>query len=335
MANHTKFKIQLANETSFDSTREETILNAAMNSQVALEYSCRTGRCGVCKALVLSGETIALTSETSLIPEESAMGYILTCCRRPTSDVKLDIEDLGDLAKYKIKTLPARIDQIKLVSYDVVQVTLRTPPNSFLDYRAGQYIDVIGPKGIRRSYSLANAPREDGKLKLEIRKVDGGQLSQYWFNGAKENDLLRIEGPLGTFCLRNKATKNLVLLATGTGIAPLRAILEELSTSFSEGVIRYEHIFLYWGGRVEEDLYWKPEFLALPLTFVPVLSRSLQWSGRSGYVQQAVLEDQIDLSEASVYACGSETMIHSAKEILVAKGLNPKQFYSDAFVSSC
>lgn len=335
MAIHTKFRIQLANETSFVSTGEETILTAAMKSEVALEYSCRTGRCGICKAYLISGDTIALAPETSLSPEESAKGYILTCCRGPTSDVKLDIEDLGDLAKYKIKTLPARIDHIKLVSYDVVEVTLRTPPNSLLDYRAGQYIDVIGPKGIRRSYSLANAPREDGKLKLEIRKVEGGQLSQYWFNEAKQNDLLRIEGPLGTFCLRNKSSKNLVLLATGTGIAPVRAILEELSMSVSEGGIRYEHIFLYWGGRVEEDLYWTPEFLELPLSFVPVLSRSPHWIGRSGYVQQAVLEDQIDLSDASVYACGSETMIHSAKEVLVAEGLNPRQFYSDAFVSSC
>lgn len=327
-------KITLANGTSFNAKEDTTILKAAMSSDVALEYSCRTGRCGVCRAKVVSGKTNLIETEASLTSEEISSGLILTCCRSAASDLELDIEDLGELARYKVKTVPARIDLIKPVSPDVVEVVLRTPPASTLEFRAGQYIDVIGPNGVRRSYSLANAPRKDGKLKLEIRKVEGGQLSRYWFDQAKENDLLRIEGPMGTFCLRAKPSKNLILLATGTGIAPIKAILEELAASSSGGTTEFEYIYLYWGGRVQGDIYWLPEFADLPLKFIPVLSRASDWSGRTGYVQDAVIADQIELGFSSVYACGSETMIHSAREKLVAAGLASKQFYSDAFVSS-
>ena len=326
--------IELLNGKRFESDDGQTILAAALKFELALEHSCRTGRCGVCKARVISGETNVVTPETSLTSENVSAGYVLTCCRSAATDLELDIEDLGDLVKFKAKTLPARIDTIKQLSQDVVEVVLRTPPASNLDFRAGQYIDVIGPQGVRRSYSIANAPRDDGKLKLEIRKVDGGQLSHYWFNEAKKNDLLRLEGPLGTFCLRTNPSKNLILLATGTGIAPVKAILEELSTFVAGGLPRYEQIYLYWGGRVREDLYWSPDFPDLSLNFITVLSREYEWEGRTGYVQNAVLADDIDLSAAAVYACGSEKMIHSAKEALVAAGLNPKQFYSDAFVSS-
>lgn len=327
-------KIRLANGTSFDANQDATILNSAMSSDIALEYSCRTGRCGVCRAKIVSGDTKLISTETSLTSEDIAAGYILTCCRAAVSDLELDIEDLGDLSKYKAKTFPARIDSIKQASYDVVEVVLRTPPSNTLDFRAGQYIDVIGPNGVRRSYSLANAPREDGKLKLEIRKVEGGELSKYWFGEAKSNDLLRLEGPLGTFCLRPKPSKNLILLATGTGIAPLKAILEELESSESDEAWTYESIYLYWGGRIQEDIYWLPDFPNLPLKFIPVLSRATDNDGRTGYIQDAVIADQIDLADSFVYACGSEAMIRSAKGTLITAGLDSKRFYSDAFVSS-
>lgn len=334
MTEQAKQKILLANGTSFNAEEDITILNAAMSNDVALEYSCRTGRCGVCKAKIVSGHTNTIAAETSLTAEEISSGLILTCCRSAASDLELDIEDLGDIAKYKAKTLPARIDSMNLVSPDVIEVVLRTPPANTLEFRAGQYIDVIGPGGVRRSYSLANAPREDGKLKLDIRKVEGGQFSRYWFDQARSLDLLRLEGPFGTFCLRPKPTQNLIFLATGTGIAPIRAILEELVESLHDGGMLYQEIHLYWGGRTQEDIYWLPEFANLPLTFIPVLSRAADWAGRTGYVQDAVITDGLDLSLSSVYACGSETMIHAAKKVLVAAGLNSKQFFSDAFVSS-
>ena len=225
-------KVTLANGNSFSAETSQTILSAASQNGISLEYSCRTGRCGVCKALVISGET---------------EGFILTCCRAALTGLQLDVADLGALGNIQVKTLPCRIDGLERLSTDVVEVTLRVPPSSRLEYFPGQYVDMIGNDGLRRSYSVANAPRKDGKISLQIRKVENGQMSQYWFNEAKVNDLLRMEGPLGTFCLRENAASNLILLATGTGIAPIKAILEKLCESPEHNT--YSQIHLYWGGR--------------------------------------------------------------------------------------
>ena len=196
----------------------------------------------------------------------------------------------------------------------------------------GQYIDVIGKNGFRRSYSIANAPREDGTVTLQIRKVVGGQMSHYWFHEAKVNDLLRMEGPLGTFSLRKSNVSNLILLATGTGIAPIRAILEQILKV--PNLNTFANIFLYWGGRAIKDLYFDPLEMEVPIIYRPVLSRDNVWDGHKGYVQQAVLADEVDLFDSVVYACGSENMIESSFEILTKSGLSQQNFYSDAFVSS-
>lgn len=325
-------KVRLFNSKSFDCQPEQTLLEAARAHGIALEHSCRTGRCGVCKAQVLDGTTSPIKAEEWLTADKQAAGFILTCCRTAVTDVSLDVEDLGELGNIETKTLPCRIDSLSRLTDDVVEVTLRTPPTSRLTYLPGQYIDVIGKDGLRRSYSVANAPRDDGKLTLQIRKVPNGEMSRYWFDEAKANDLLRLEGPLGTFCLRPSQASQLVLLATGTGIAPIRALLEQLAAN--PAVHTYRQIHVYWGGRTEKDLYWTPDYPSLPLRFVPVLSRSPDSAGAKGYVQDAALADGMDIKDAIVYACGSESMIASAKSKLVAAGLNPKNFHSDAFVSS-
>lgn len=325
-------QVTLSNSTSFGAESNQTILENARNQGVALEYSCRTGRCGICKARVTQGETEVTKPEESLTEEEESEGFILTCCRNASSDLKLDIEDLGELGEIQVKTLPCRINGLHQLADDVIQVVLRTPPGSTLEYLPGQYVDMIGKEGLRRSYSIANAPREDGQLTLQIRRVENGQMSHYWFNEAKVNDLLRLEGPLGTFCLRKTEASILILLATGTGIAPVKAILEQLSTS--PELNTYSQIHVYWGGRTEQDLYWRPDFPDLQLSYNPVLSRAPEWKGLTGYVQHAVLDDGLDLEDAVVYACGSETMIHNAHALFVSAGLAKNQFHSDAFVSS-
>lgn len=324
--------VTLSNARTFDCQPEQTLLEAARTQGVALEHSCRTGRCGSCKTQVLDGVTAPVKAEESLSADEQAAGFILTCCRAAITNVTLDIEDLGELGNIETRTLPCRIDSLSLITDDVIEVTLRTPPTSHLTYLPGQYIDVIGKGGLRRSYSVANAPRDDGKLTLQIRKVPNGEMSHYWFDEAKANDLLRLEGPLGTFCLRPSQASQLVLLATGTGIAPIRAMLEQLAANPASNTYRQIHV--YWGGRTEKDLYWTADYPALPLRFVPALSRSPDSAGAKGYVQDVALADGIDLKNAVVYACGSESMITSAKSKLVAAGLNPKNFHSDAFVSS-
>lgn len=325
--------VTLSNHKQFAATAETSLLDAAKNQGLVLEHSCRTGRCGACKAQVIKGETQILKAEESLEASEIDSGFILTCCRTAVNDIELDIEDLGLLANIQTQTLPCKIDQLNLLATDVIQIFLRLPPTNQFNYLPGQYIDVIAKSGVRRSYSIANALRTDSKLELHVRAVDNGQMSQYWFNEAKTNDLLRLEGPHGTFCFHPKAETSIVFLATGTGIAPIKSMLEAFASNAE--LVQGKNIYIYWGGRNLTDLYWRPDFTDLTVAFRPTLSRAQSdWNGRRGYVQNAVIADDIDLHDSVIYACGSDTMIHAAKKLLVIQGLKPNNFYSDAFVSS-
>lgn len=321
-------RITLANGVVFQCGLEQTILDAARKSNIAIEHSCRAGRCGVCVAPVLHGETSATKPEDSLALDDYNSGKILTCCRAPVSDVFLDIEDLGDIGLIPVVTLPCRIDSLKLMNNDVMQVVLRVPPNAKFKFVAGQYINLID-KGIRRSYSLANAARLDGKLEIQVKNVNQGLMSEYLFTRANHNDLLRLEGPLGTFSYRPDDSENIVLMATGTGIAPIKSILDSLENSPDK-----RNIYVVWGGRVLADLYLDFSAVGLKHTFVPVLSREKIEDVFYGYVQDAVLGLELDLKKTTVYACGSEAMIKDACDIFMRNGLSHKRFYSDAFVSS-
>jgi len=201
-----------------------------------------------------------------------------------------------------------------------------------MNFLPGQYIDVIAA-GVRRSYSLANAPRSDGLLELIIKRYPGGQLSNFWFEQAQLNDLIRIEGPFGTFFLRDDGPRDIVFLATGTGIAPVKALLEELAADPARAARHRLRVF--WGNREAESFCWDPVGLGLDVGFHHLLSGAqVDWSGQRGYVQQAAVKDGIDPEHTVVYACGSSTMIASAREAMLALGLPPKRFFSDAFVSS-
>lgn len=324
--------ISLRNGRAFSGDPAVSILDNAQRQEVFLEYSCRTGRCGVCKAPLLAGETTILRHEESLSGADLAAGLILTCCRAPTSDVTLGIADLGRLKGMTARTLPCRIAAIDRPAPDVVAVTLRLPPTASFAFLPGQYIDVIAA-GVRRSYSLANAPREDKLLELHIREYPGGVLSAFWFGEAKVGDLLRLNGPLGTFFAREEARGPLIFLATGTGAAPVKSLIEELVQDHS--LAQGRPIRFYWGNRTPADFYWTPEAGDRPFAFVPVLSRpNAAWSGRRGYVQDALVEDVPDLSQAEVYACGSHDMIKAAEALLPLHGLSLHHFHYDAFVAS-
>jgi CDP-4-dehydro-6-deoxyglucose reductase, E3 len=317
---------------SFQARADESLLDAALRQGVVLDYSCRTGRCSSCKGRIRSGETTAAHDELGLTAEDKARGFILTCVRQARGPLELEIDDLGDVVLPEAKTLPCRIQSIERLAHDVVRVILRLPPTSALEFLPGQYVDMIGAEGLRRSYSIANAPRADKQIELHIREVPDGAMSRYWFQQAKANDLLRLRGPLGTFFLRGQASKDLVLLATGTGIAPVKAILEGLSGLPADAQPR--SLTVYWGGRHREDLYWQPPEQP-GLRFVPVLSRADDgWAGKRGHVQDVMLRDHAYLANTLVYACGSDAMIHSAQAQLHAAGLPDRQFHSDAFVCS-
>jgi len=325
--------IQTTFGKTFPQVDGQSLLDAAAKVGINLPYSCKTGRCSTCRCKALKGQSTAIVDELGLTADEKAQGYILSCVRSASTDMLIEVEDLGDQIIPKVKTLPARISSLEKLAPDVLSVKLRFPPNTPLTYLAGQYIDVIGPGGLRRSYSAANAPAADKQLALHIRAVQGGAMSDYWFNQAKANDLVRVNGPLGSFFMRPLVGVHLVFLATGTGIAPVKAMLEQLASAPATG--QPMSVTVYWGGREPQDLYVNPSEWHPALRYVPVLSRAPDgWTGTRGYVQKALLTDAPDLTQTVVYACGSDAMIQSAKAALTQAGLPDKRFYSDAFVPS-
>jgi len=325
--------IHLTSGREFTAESGVSLLDAASAAGIALPYSCRTGRCSTCKALVQRGQTRPLTDEVGLSLEEVEAGWILACARTAETDVTLDIEDLGTVQLPQPRTLPCRIAELERLAPDVLRVKLRLPPTATFSFIPGQYIDVIGTNGIRRSYSLANSNCSEKLLELHIRAVNSGSMSDYWFNHAELNDLLRLNGPLGTFFLRECKNTDIFFLATGTGIAPVKAILESLIHVPEDQ--QPKSVTVFWGGRKPEDFYIDIAAIPGKHRYIPVISRPNEsWTGVKGYIQDILLSTAPDLSNAAVYACGSGNMIHTAKKLLINGGLPSARFYSDAFVSS-
>jgi CDP-4-dehydro-6-deoxyglucose reductase len=323
--------VSLTSGKKFTSGEGISILEASKASNIYLPHSCNTGRCSSCKCKVVSGVTKELNEESGLTEEEKKDGWILSCVREAKTDVSIEVEDLGGVSLPAVQTLPCRISVIEQLSVDVMKVLLRIPATAKLNFIPGQFIEVIGAAGIRRSYSLASA--SDKLLEIHIRSVVGGVMSNYWFNKACVNDLLRLNGPLGTFFLRSCADQDLIFLATGTGIAPIKAMLESLVDIPKDK--QPKSVFVYWGGRRYKDLYLDLKEIKFDFSFVPVLSQSDDgWTGDRGYVQHAAIANLSDLTNACVYACGSNDMIKSAKTFMIEAGLNSARFYSDAFLCS-
>lgn len=326
------FTITLKNNKTFECSENDTLIEGARKAGITLEHSCLSGRCSSCKVMVDDGLSEPTMDEVALSQKEKEDGFILSCVRTPKTDMVIRAEDLSEYKLAVPKTLPAKISNIEKLTDDVLKVIFRFPPNQPLNFMAGQYVNVI--KGnIKRSYSIGNSSNENTGIELFIKKYPGGLLSQYWFNEAKINDLLRIEGPRGTFFLRNNDNyKNIIFLATGTGIAPVKSMLESiagLSKNFKN-----KNVYVFWGVKYINDLFWTPENLGLNIKYFPVLSREKATTTEVGHIQDVLLSKNIDLKESIVYACGSNDMIHEAKNKLMENGLPDFNFYSDAFVTS-
>ncbi len=279
---------------------------------------------------VLSGNTINKQEELVLTEEEKNNNFVLSCNAKPLSDLELDIEDLGEITLFEKKIIPSKISRIDNLTDDVIRLVLRLPPNSNFNFNCGQYLNII--KGsLTRSYSIANSSDHKNQLEFFIKKYRNGLMSEYFFKEAKINDLLRLEGPIGTFFLRDSIYKNIIFLATGTGIAPIKSILEGLDKSHEQ--YQNKKMWVIVGARYQEDLFWEPNIENLNIKYIPVLSRQVNdWNGEQGYVQDIALKQQIDLENTQVYACGSNDMINSAKELLFKNNLKENDFFSDAFV---
>ncbi len=314
---------------------DETILDAALREGHVISYGCRNGACGTCKGPVLSGKVdYGIYQESALTPAEKQAGLALFCQARPLGEVVIQCREVNAVKDIQIRTLPCRVQKMERVAGDIMLLSLKLPAAERLQFLAGQYIEILMKDGSRRSLSMANAPHDDEFLQLHVRNY-GGPFSQHVFNTMKERDILRFEGPLGTFFMRDDSDKPVVLLASGTGFAPVKAIIEH---AFHRQNPR--PMVLYWGARVLGDLYMRElaeqwAHTHANFKFVPVLSEPLPadgWTGRTGLVHEAVVQDLPDLRPFQVYACGAPVMVESAQRDFTTQCRLPEEeFFSDAF----
>ena len=325
----------------FEVERDEPVLAAAIRQSVGLPYGCKDGACGTCKSRLLEGRVIhGVHQHKALSEQEEAAGFLLTCCSTPQTDLVIEARTVPGAGEHPVRKMPCRVTSIERVAPDVALLRLQLPANDRLLYRAGQYIEFILRDGARRSYSMANAPHTQEAapgLELHIRHMPGGKFTDHVFGAMKEKEILRLEGPFGSFFLREDSQAPIVLLASGTGFAPIKAIVEHMRHN---GIAR--PAALYWGCRTRADLYqhaWCEEAAAaMPnLRYVPVLSEPRPedaWAGRTGFVHQAVMADLPDLSAHQVYACGAPVMVEAAQRDFVSRcNLPAEEFYADAFTS--
>jgi CDP-4-dehydro-6-deoxyglucose reductase len=319
----------------FQNEDDETVLEAALRQGFAFPYGCRNGACGSCKGRVLAGELDYPGGRPPGLSEaDAAVGYALFCQALPHTDLEIEVREIGAAKDIVVKTLPCRVMQMNRLAPDVMELRLKLPASERLQFLAGQYIDVLMKDGRRRSFSLANAPHRDEFLELHVRHVPGGQFTDHVFQTMKEKALLRIEGPLGGFFVREESERPLIFMGGGTGFAPLKAMLEH---HFETADAR--PVALYWGARARADLYQhalvEAWVAAHPqLTYVPVLSDPApedEWTGRVGFVHAAVATDYPDLSGHDVYMSGPPPMIEAAKAAFFANGLPEAQLYYDSF----
>jgi CDP-4-dehydro-6-deoxyglucose reductase len=327
--------------SSFDCAPGQAILKAGLAAGLRLPFSCRSGMCRTCKGRVVSGQVDFGDAHVKYLSEaERAQGHALLCCATPLSDLVVEVEEIDPDRHLSPQRMPARVLSFDTPTPDVRIVTVGLPANEPVQFRAGQFIDVLRPDGTRRSYSIATMPEAAGvrQLELHIRHMPGGVFTDHVFGAMKLREIWQIEMPLGSFYLREDSTAPMVMLCSGTGFAPIQAMVAD---SVARGITRPIH--LYWGGRRRADLYRAEQAQAWAdahahIRFTPVLSDATDadaWSGRTGLVHQAVLQDHPNLSAMQVYACGAPVMVEAARRDFVAQAqLSEAQFYADSFLSA-
>ncbi len=320
----------------FEARPSQTILEASIAAGVNLPYGCRSGSCGNCKGDIISGEIdYGEYAASALTNAEKAAGKALFCCAHPLTDVVIECREIAsDVIPPRI--LPTRVERKVQLSHDVMALFLKLPSSEHLQFKAGQYIEFLLKDGKRRAFSIANAPHVDNLLELHLRLIPGGQFTEYVFNEMPEKAILRIEAPFGSFFLREESTKPIIMVAGGTGFAPIKGIIEHM---LHHNIQR--DVILYWGALTKQDLYmpalpeaWAAEYPNI--RFIPVLSDAKpedQWQGRTGYVHQAVLDDfaATGLADFEVYCCGAPAMVEVAHASFIEAGLVEDAFLSDAF----
>ncbi len=325
--------------SSFDCALTEPVLEAAQRAKLFLPYGCKTGACGACRARLISGEVAYDYEPLGLSEEEVAEGYTLLCLARPRSDLVVQVRELPQHDAIHVRNLPARVEHKQQLAPDVMKMVLRLPKGEPFVYLPGQYVDVLLEGHKRRSFSIANAPQAPGpfehpKIELHLRLTPGGTFTRYVFEEMPERAMLRLEGPLGGFYLREDSDRTALFMAGGTGFAPVKAMLEDLLPR-SNG----RTVHLFWGARAVRDLYldslprqWQQQYPNFRYT--PVLSDALpddKWTGAKGFVHDTLLREYPRLSEADVYMSGPPPMIQAGKHSFHAAGLPTERLFYDSF----
>ncbi|MES9936709.1 MAG: CDP-6-deoxy-delta-3,4-glucoseen reductase [Sedimenticola sp.] len=316
---------------SFSTEEGESILDAAERQGIALPYGCRNGMCGSCAGTLEQGAVSYPGEEEGdlALQEEN---QCLTCKAVPSSDITIHIKEVESTKEIEVRTLPSKVDEMEQLAHDVMRIYLKLPENQRLQFLAGQYLDFLMPDGRRRAFSIANAPHDDERIELHIRRVPGGEFTDYVFEEMKPDNIERIQAPLGGFYLREESDRPLIFMAGGTGFAPLKGIIEH---AFHIGVDRPMHLF--WGVRSERDLYlaglaakWAEEHDNFQ--FTAVLSEPEEgWSGSTGWVHDAVVAEYSDMSGHDLYMSGPPPMVFAGKDAFLEAGLSEDNMYSDVF----
>lgn len=317
---------------SFAVGAEQSVLAAALEANVNLAHDCKSGTCATCRVRLVEGAVEYREEPMGLMPEEAEAGFALACQARPLSDLVIEAEVQPPLA-----AAPARrtavVRGIRRFAPDVTHLTLELPDGEDFQYLPGQHVSILMEDGRPRSFSIASAPKGN-RFDLHVRHIPGGAFTEGRLGGLSEGETLDVELPLGAFFLRKEDFRPLLMVATGTGLAPIKSILEALMEEPDE----CPPALLYWGGRAPEALYLHDEIAGwrekLPeFEYRPVLSRAdAGWDGRRGYVQDAVVADIDDLSEYAIYLCGSPTMVSAAKALFIARGASLNHIYADSFL---
>ena len=313
----------------------EAVLEAAMRQGIELPYGCRSGACGSCQGFMVEGQVIYEDQPVALGQDFAAQNKALFCMAKPRSDLVISIDEVADSQTIPVRNLRCRVEQKHQLSHDVIALKIKLAGDERLQFHAGQYIEFVLQDGKRRAFSIANAPHDDELIELHIRHVPGGKFTDFLFDNMQEKTMLRMEGPLGSFYLREASKKPIILMGGGTGFGPLKAIIEHANYI---GLKRDMHLFM--GVRALRDLYMD-EMLKDWLTtnkqlkFTPVLSEPMDednWQGDTGFVHQAVANAYDDLSCFDIYMSGPPPMVHAAVDLFTEQhGAQKENIYSDAF----
>ncbi|MFL6716721.1 MAG: 2Fe-2S iron-sulfur cluster-binding protein [Burkholderiaceae bacterium] len=316
-------------DSSFTVQDDESVLDAAIRAGVSLAHDCRMGGCGTCRVKLLEGAVSYEDEPFGLAPEEAAEGYALACQARPQSD--LVIQPGASAALPEPERRSAVVREVRSLCDSVHHLLLEVEGGAPPAYLAGQYMNVHLEDGSARSFSMASAPTGN-LIDFHVRRIPGGSFTDRRLALLRAGDRIDITLPLGGFHYRSADYRPLIMVATGTGLAPIRSILQSLMDDPD-----CPPVTLYWGMRNQADLYLDQEIRnwadrLYDFRYVPVLSRpGAGWSGRTGYVQQAVLQDHGSLEEHAIYLCGAPAMIQDAKQLFLANGASADHLYADSF----